>query len=81
MFLWRLGLDMLPTKEKLGQRIGAIDTSCYFCNAGVKDYSHVFLYCPMARVIWIEGPLGIRRDNLNINNHVDIIKFMVDPPT
>ena len=64
---------MLPTKEKLGQRIGATYTSSCLCNAGVENYSHLFLYCPVARAIYIGGPLGIRSDNLNINNDVDII--------
>ena len=79
MFLWRLRSDMMPTKEKLGQRIGATNKSCSLCNACVEDYSHLFLYCHVAkRAIWIGVPLGIRSDNLDINNHVDIIKLVVD---
>lgn len=80
MFLWRLRSDMMPIKEKLGQRIGPTNKSCSFCNACVEDYSVLFLYilsC-VKRAIWIGGPLGIRSDNLDINNHVDTIKLVVD---
>ena len=48
---------MMPTKEKLGQRIGATNKSCGLCNACVEDYSHLFLYCHVAKELYgLEAP-------------------------
>ena len=48
---------MLPTKEKLGQRIGATNKSCCLRNACVEDNSHLFLYYHVAKELYgLEAP-------------------------
>ena len=51
---WRLGSNMLPTKEKMGQRIGATNKSCCLCNACVEGNSHLFFYYQVAKELYGE---------------------------
>jgi hypothetical protein len=36
MFLWRVGANLLPTKERISQRFATADLSCILCNAEIK---------------------------------------------
>ena len=42
MFLWRLGNNVLPSKNNLARRLGITDTTCPLCNAALESKRHIF---------------------------------------
>ena len=54
VFFWLALLERLNTKSKLS-RLGIIppdNINCPMCNSWPEDVTHLFLFCPYARVIW-----------------------------
>ena len=52
MFLWRVAINALPTRENLMSRMDIQDSACVLCNIEVKFASHLFLRCLEAKAIW-----------------------------
>ena len=52
MFLWRVALDILPTKDKLTSFFPAMDPKCSLCDASPESSLHLFVYCQAARFLW-----------------------------
>ncbi|GKE48848.1 RNA-directed DNA polymerase, eukaryota, partial [Tanacetum coccineum] len=50
IFAWKLALDRLPTRANLAQRNVVTESeSCPVCDAILKDTSHLFFNCSLAR--------------------------------
>ena len=52
MLLWRIGVDALPTKVNLNQKLNHIDPTCILCNSGEETCVHLFFECPFSRALW-----------------------------
>ena len=52
MFLWRLGSNVLPTRENISHRLDILDTSCVLCKKEVESLHHLFFKCNIARALW-----------------------------
>ena len=64
MLIWRIGANVLPTKERIAQRMPISDTSCSLCNAEPESGAHLFFNCTVARAIWY-GVAGV--SNLTVS--------------
>nr|POE63825.1 putative ribonuclease h protein [Quercus suber] len=79
MFLWRVAVNALPTRENLIGHMDIPDSTCVLCNIEVESAPHLFLRCPIARAIWFATCWGFKSDQLGYTN--DIIKCILDPPS
>ena len=52
MLVWRIGMNILPTKENLAQRLGLEDKECSLCHEEIESCTHLFFQCNVARAIW-----------------------------
>ncbi|KAM0043571.1 putative reverse transcriptase zinc-binding domain-containing protein [Helianthus debilis subsp. tardiflorus] len=53
IFVWRLELDRLPTKDALASRgIAVRDRICSLCDAGHEDLLHLFTGCGFSYGVW-----------------------------
>ena len=81
MFLWRIAVDVLPTRENLSKRVEITDCKCILCGEEVDTLAHVFFRCPVARALWFACCWGFRADEVLINSNQDIIKMVLEPPS
>ena len=44
MFLRRIGVHVLPTKENLHHRLGIADTDCVLCKKSTETAQHLFFH-------------------------------------
>ena len=80
MFLWRIVVDVLPTRENFSKRVEITDCKCILCVEESDTLSHVFFRCPVARALWFACCWGFRADEVLINSNQDIIKMVLEPP-
>uniref|UniRef100_A0A2N9IUZ3 Reverse transcriptase zinc-binding domain-containing protein n=1 Tax=Fagus sylvatica TaxID=28930 RepID=A0A2N9IUZ3_FAGSY len=80
MLIWRIGANVLPTKERIAQRMSISDTSYSLCNAEPKSGAHLFFNCKVARAIWYGGSWCFKSDSISVQSNEDIVKLVLDPP-
>ncbi|XP_023912636.1 uncharacterized protein LOC112024225 [Quercus suber] len=80
MFLWRLAVNTLPTRDNLSRRFQIVDTSCLFCKENIETPIHLFLNCNASRAFWFSACWGFRPEQITISNTEDIIKLVLHPP-
>ncbi|KAL0003223.1 hypothetical protein SO802_017004 [Lithocarpus litseifolius] len=78
MLLWRIGSNVLPTKNNLEIRIGNFDPNCVFCDKEPETATHLFFHCQVARAIRFGCSWGIRTDKMNIASNEDILKVVLN---
>ena len=81
MFLWRVAVNALPTKENLMCHMDIPDPSCVLCNQGVESTIHLFSRCQAAKALWFVACWGFRPDIGQFSSSSDIIRAILDPPS
>ena len=79
MFLWRVALDILPTKDKLTSFFPAMDPKCPLCDALPESSLHLFIYCQVARFLWASNESGCRPDAMQFDCPGHFINFLLSP--
>ena len=79
IFLWRVAVNALPTRENLMSRMDIPNSTCVLCNLELESAPHLFLKCPIARAIWFATCWGFKSDQLG--STIDIIKCILEPPS
>ena len=51
MFIWRIGPNLLPSKDIIAQRLGGLGTSCSLCGEEVETSIQLFFKCTIAHAI------------------------------
>ena len=80
MFLWRIAVNALPTRENLMSRMDISEPWCVLCNQEVESAAHLFLKCPAAKAIWFSACWGFKSDEAHLALPSDIIKVILEPP-
>ena len=80
VLLWRIGMDILPTKLNVAKRIGHGDTCCPLCNTKDESIIHVFFRCSVSKAIWFGQGSSSLPEFFPISSCLDIIKLIIDPP-
>ncbi|XP_075652141.1 uncharacterized protein LOC142622533 [Castanea sativa] len=80
ILLWRIGVNVLPTKQNLLNRLQVSDAFCLFCKDNIESSSHLFFNCPASRSFWFSVYWGLKTENLAISQPEDIIKLCLNPP-
>lgn len=81
MFLWRVAVNALPTRENLMCRMDISEPCCVLCNHEVESAIHLFSRCQAAKAIWFAACWGFRLDVVQCSSTSDIIKVILDPPS
>lgn len=64
-FVWKVLHDSIPVIPTL-KNIGIpTPSTCPFCKIDDESISHLFLYCPFARVVWHGSSLAVHTSELN----------------
>ena len=79
MLLWRIGVDALPMKVNLRQRIDHFNPTCIICNSGDESCVHLFFECPFARALWASTCWGIIINPSSFASNEDIVKLSISP--
>lgn len=79
MLIWRIGVNVLPTRDNLFKRLDISDPSCVICKEEAEDPSHLFFKCLIAKAIWFTAYWGFKVDKANITSAEDITKMVIDP--
>ena len=80
MFLWRLAVNALPTRDNLSRRFHVADTRCLLCKAHAENVIHLFAECNASRAFWFFACRGFKVDQITFSNPVDFIKLVLHPP-
>ena len=80
MFIWRIGPNLLPSKDIIAQRLGGLGTSCSLCGEEVETSIQLFFKCTIAHAIQFGCNWGLYVDSLNLTSNEDIAKLILNPP-
>lgn len=79
-FLWKMVWNIVPTKSRISLSMHyGLDTSCSLCSNSNDSLLHLFFFCHIARVIWINSlwPLDILP--LHISSMFDWLNIILHP--
>ncbi|KAJ8750712.1 hypothetical protein K2173_015893 [Erythroxylum novogranatense] len=57
-FLWRAGVNILPSRERLFTKHVPVVNVCPLCQRSSETVLHILVQCPYAREVWLLSPLG-----------------------
>ena len=80
MFLWRLCVNALPTRDNLFKRMNSVDTSYVLCNESEENPCHLFLHCPIAKALWFAACWGFKAEEVVVVSTEDIVNMVLNPP-
>ena len=80
MFLWRMCVNVLPTRENIKRRMSLNDDSCLLCSDFPEDPVHLFLKCHIAKALWFAVVWGFRSEDFEATSTFDIINLILNPP-
>ena len=78
MFLWRVAVNALPTRENLMSRMDISEPWCVLCNQEVESASHLFFKCPAAKALWFFAGWGFKSNEVHLAQPSDIIKVILE---
>ena len=79
MLLWRIASNALPRKDNLSQRMHIDNPTCVLRGNAPKSTCHLFILCLVTWAIWFTSCWGLRADELNIVDCLDMVKLILDP--
>uniref|UniRef100_A0A2N9HI48 Reverse transcriptase domain-containing protein n=1 Tax=Fagus sylvatica TaxID=28930 RepID=A0A2N9HI48_FAGSY len=56
------------------------DPGCPLCNNDVESVSHLFFKCNASKMFWFGTCWVVRADLFVVNEEIDVVKLIVDPP-
>ena len=79
MFLWRLGSNVLPTRENISHRLDIPDTSCVLYKKELESLHHLFK-CNIVRSLWFVAYWGFKVEHSPTTSLESIINMVLNPP-
>jgi hypothetical protein len=68
------------TNLKFFSRLSKGDPGCPLCNNDVESVSHLFFKCNASKMFWFGTCWVVRADLFVVNEEIDVVKLIVDPP-
>uniref|UniRef100_A0A2N9G9A9 Reverse transcriptase domain-containing protein n=1 Tax=Fagus sylvatica TaxID=28930 RepID=A0A2N9G9A9_FAGSY len=78
--IWCIGCGALPTNLNFFSGMAKGDPCCPLCNADVESIAHLFFKCQATKMFWFGTCWGIRADLFLVNEDIDVVKLVVNPP-
>lgn len=79
MFLWRLGNNVLPTRENISHRLDIPITSCVLCKKELESLHHIFFKCDIVRALWFAVCWGFKAEHCPTTSPESIINLVLNP--
>lgn len=76
-FLWRVLHNALPTKDRLSTFISLPHTGYFFCPYQTKTAYHLFLECPISKVLWLKSPWQLNLAGFTTSNIEDWLRIIL----
>jgi hypothetical protein len=73
-FAWKLGNNLLPTKERLVQRYIGQDLFFPFCLIHTESACHIMWECPSSVALWQECSRRVQKLALHVNDGLDFLQ-------
>ncbi|KAJ4758032.1 Ribonuclease H-like superfamily protein [Rhynchospora pubera] len=67
VFIWRLLSKTLPVAQNMHRRINAFSPMCQRCGTENEFETHCMFFCPISRLVWFGGRMGIATHALPMN--------------
>uniref|UniRef100_A0A2N9G4J9 Reverse transcriptase zinc-binding domain-containing protein n=1 Tax=Fagus sylvatica TaxID=28930 RepID=A0A2N9G4J9_FAGSY len=80
MHLWRIDVDILPTRMQLARFASDLDIVCPLCELAPESSLHLFQQCHVSQVLWFGSPWGLKIANLQFSSPSQLVDFVVRPP-
>ena len=80
MHLWRIDVDILPTRMQLARFAYDLDIVCPLCELAPESSLHLFQKCPVSQALWFGSPWGLKIANLQFSSPSQLVDFVVCPP-
>lgn len=77
--LWRLILNIIPTKERLSQLFPVADPNCVLCNMVPETGHHLILDCPFTIVVWRNSKWQVNLEAFHHLTFQEWFKLLLDP--
>ena len=81
MFLWRVAINALPTRDNLMCRMDISDPCWVLCNQEVESTIYLFSRCQVVKALWFVACWGFRLDEIYFSSTSNIIKVILNPPS
>lgn len=78
-FLWRVFVDILPTKDVLSRRIGIGDSSCIVCGTDLEMAIHLFRDCAGFRALTFACKWGCKVENWLYASVQELVELCINP--
>ncbi|KAJ9159617.1 hypothetical protein P3X46_025114 [Hevea brasiliensis] len=70
VFMWKVMLNALPSKENLYRRGITLDFNCPICQREVKSIEHILFWCDHSKVAWFAGPCSYKPNPMGFRSVV-----------
>ena len=80
MLLWRVALNLPPTKASMSRFALDLDTTCPLCGEHPESTIHLLWQCSLAKALWFNSSWGIRIDYFLLNSLKHLIEDLITPP-
>lgn len=74
LMIWKLLSNILPTRSRLSEIIPyQKKEECIFCNHEKETLMHLFVECPINRILWQQSSWPLNLANLPIDSILDVL--------
>ncbi|KAL0014289.1 hypothetical protein SO802_001358 [Lithocarpus litseifolius] len=80
LFLWRLGSNVLPTKENILRWLDIPDTLYVLCKKELESLHHLFFKCNIARDLWFAACWGFKVEHSLTTSPEFFTNLVLNPP-
>lgn len=80
MLLWRVALNLLPTKASLSRFAPDLYTTCPLCGEHTESTIHLLWQCSLTRALWFNSSWWIKTDSFFLNSPKHLLEALITPP-
>ncbi|XP_042964528.1 uncharacterized protein LOC122298726 [Carya illinoinensis] len=80
LLLWKIIWDILPTRDHLKHFIPTLSsTNCPLCDGTEETLLHLFVECPVSRILWSQSSWPLNLSPLGLSSMKDWMQFVLNP--
>ena len=73
---WQMLANCLPVRDILGICFPIFDINCPICHSNIENILHLFVYCDLAKKLWLASPWNLRLDSLELASPMHFLRFL-----
>lgn len=80
LLLSKILWDILPTRERLRRFIPSLPSiNCPLCNESEEALLHLFIECPISRILWNHSKWPLNLSSLGVNSMSEWFQYIIHP--